>query len=291
MESTAKGYLVLGCSGSGKTYLAVSIANNSSLPTFVINGNEEDFNSDNFEHITYEDLADNIDDYSNSIVVADDVVRPSENVCKIINEVLVKHKRHSNITLFCLAHALEKNNLHSMIQHFDFIVFTCDRRNTPVFKIYIKKYCPMNKDECMHIWEDFLKGAATNYLRFNVKATKFEIVDIKLNVLESSESKLRKEIFRYIEPNNDYVAESMAFFDYLIKKLPANSVSENQHILQLKNERTNGVLKINIIDLVWYVPRKKLERVPPSDVVTAFRSLKKLYMIPNCMIGNKWFYD
>ena len=143
----------------------------------------------------------------------------------------------------------------------------------------------------MNIWEDFLKGDSTNYLRFNNKLSKFETVDIKLNVLENSESKLRKEIFRYIEPNNDYIHESMAFFDYLIKKLPANTVSQNDHILKLKNEQTNNILQVNIIDLVYYVPRKKLERAPPSNVITAFRSLKNLYMIPNCMIGNKYFVD
>ena len=205
MESTAKGYLVLGCSGSGKTFLATSIASTSSLPSFVINGNDEDFSDDRFEHISFNDLVDNIDEYSNSLVIADDVVRPTDNESKILNEILVKHKRHSNITLFCLAHALEKNNLHSLIQHFDFIVFTCDRRNTPVFKVYTKRYCPLSKEECMHIWENFLKGDATNYLRFNNKKSKFETVDVKLNVLENSESKLRKEIFRYIEPNNIYI--------------------------------------------------------------------------------------
>ena len=48
---------------------------------------------------------------------------------------------------------------------------------------------------------------------------------------------------------------------------------------------------VNIIDLIYYVPRKKLERVPPTNVVSSFRALQRLYHIPNCMIGNKYFYE
>ena len=116
METTARSYLILGSTGTGKTYYARSIAGRSSLPTYVINGKEEDFPSEKFEHITYQDFSEDPEEYSNILLVIDDVVRPSDFEAKVINEILVKHKRHENITVFCLAHALERNNLHSLIQ-------------------------------------------------------------------------------------------------------------------------------------------------------------------------------
>ena len=293
MDNTAQAYIVIGSSGSGKTFLANSVANASSLPTYVINGNDHDFNSERFEHITYNEFNDDIDDFKNSILIIDDVVRPSDFESKVINEILVKHKRHSNITVFCLAHALEKNNLHSLIQHFDYVVFTNNVKNTPVFKVYITRYCPKDKQLCKNIWDNFISKDEykTHYLRYNNKESKFEIIDIKCNVLQNTESKLRQEIYRYIEPNNDYIKESMALFDYLIKKLPPGSVSEDDHILKLKNPDTSEIKEVNIVDIVYWPPRKKLDREPPNNVITAFQSLQKLYNIPHCFLGNRFFYE
>ena len=291
METTARSYLILGSTGTGKTHYARSIAGKSSLPTYVINGKEEDFHTEKFEHITYEDFAENPDEYSNSLLIVDDVVRPSDYETKIINEILVMHKRHSNITVFCLAHALEKNNLHSLVQLFDFILFTNNNFNTPVFKVYAARYCPKNKEESFHTWQQFLEKDKTNYLRYNNNLSKFEIVDVKGNVLENSEARLRKQIYSYIEPNNEYIQESMKFFDYLMRVMPTNTITEDDYIIKFKSKLSKDILEVNIIDIVYFVPRKKIERVPPKNVIAAFRILKRQYSIPNCMIGNKYFDD
>lgn len=291
MDNTATSSIIFGASGTGKTFLVSSIANTSSLPCYVINGSEDDFNSEKFEHITYQEIADDIEEYSNSIIIAEDVVRPNDFECKIINEILVKHKRHSNITFFCLTHALLKNNLHSLVQHFDFVLFTNSIKNSPVFQVYARRYCAKDNEECIHIWNDFVsKEAKTNYLRYNNKLSKFEVIDVKGNIQTGSEEKFRKEIFHYIEPNNEFIKESMQFFDYIMKKLPLNSVTEEDHVLKLRN-KNNQIIEVNIIDLIYYVPRKHVDRIPPKNVILAFKALQKLYHIPNCMIGNKHFYD
>ena len=51
MEASAKSVLILGASGTGKTFYAKAIAGNSSLPAFVINGKEADFHTEEFEHM------------------------------------------------------------------------------------------------------------------------------------------------------------------------------------------------------------------------------------------------
>ena len=291
METTAKSYLILGSSGTGKTYYARSIAGFSSLPTYVINGKEADFHTEEYEHITFEEFHEDPEEYSNSLLIIDDVVRPSDYESKVMNEILVKHKRHSNITLFVLAHALERNNLHSLVQHFDYVLFTNNVYNTPVFKVYIGRYCPKNKDECLHTWKQFLEKDKTHYLRYNNNLSKFEIIDVKGNVLENSEARLRKTIQSFIEPNNEYIQESMKFFDYLMRVMPPNSVTEDDFNIKFKNKRSKATLEVNMIDLVYYVPRKKIERPPPANVITAFRILRKQHSIPSCMVGNKYFDD
>ena len=289
MEASAKSVLILGASGTGKTFYAKAIAGNSSLPAFVINGKEADFHTEEFEHITFEDFYENPEEYANSLLIVDDVVRPSDYETKIINEILVKYKRHSNITVFVIAHALERNNLHSIIQHFDFVLFSNNVYNTAVFKVYSARYCPKDRVESALVWKQFLEKDKTHYLRYNNKDSKFEIVDIKGNILDNSEVRLRKQIQSFIEPNNEYIQESMKFFDYLMKVMPSHSVTEDDFEITFKNKFSKDTIEVNIIDIVYYVPRKKLDRPPPANVVAAFNILKKQYSIPNCMIGNKYF--
>lgn len=289
MDSTASASLILGSSNSGKTYLATSISNSSSYPTFVINGYEDDFNSERYEHITFQDFENDVENYYNSIIIYDDVVKPTEYECKMLCNILVKHKRHGNITLLVLSHSIERNGLHSVIKHFDHIIFTNSQKNTPVFKTYSRKYCPKDFNLSMRTWSEFVsKEAKTHYLRYNHKESEFQVIDSRGNMLQSSENQLRKEIVRYITPFGECDL-ALAFFDYVYRILPPNSVTQDDHILSLINSKSGEKIEVNILDLVYYVPRKNLDIPPKQEIIIAFQSLQKLYKIPFCFIGNKHF--
>ena len=279
--------LLLGASGTGKSYFCKSISKSSSVQVYVINAKENDFPSEHYEHILYSDLEDDFEEYKNSIIIWDDLVRPSDAESKLIYQILVKYKRFYNINFFCIAHSVQRNNLHSLVQHFDNVMFTNSEKNLPVFKIYAKKFCPKDDQESLSRWYDFTKQAATNYLRYDNVKSIWETVDSKGNVLSSPESKLRKEIISFIQPFGQ-VNESMSLYDYLIKVLPANSITESDHILTLKNAQQEEI-GVNILDVIYWVPRKNLDRPPPSEIITAFRSLQKLFKIPYCFIGNQYF--
>ena len=289
MDSTASASLILGCSNSGKTYLAKSISNSSSYPTFIINGYEDDFSSERHEHITFQDFESDVENFYNSIIVYDDVVKPTDAESKTLCDILVKHKRHGNITLLVLSHSIERNGLHSIIKHFDHIIFTNSQKNTPVFKVYSRKYCPKDVNLSMRTWNEFVsKEVKTHYLRYNHKESEFQVIDTRGNLVQKSENKLRKEIERYITPFGQ-CDQAMAFFDYLYRTLPSNSVTQDDHILNLINSKTGERIEVNILDLVFYVPRKNLDIPPRQEIIIAFRSLQKMYKIPFCFIGNKHF--
>ena len=292
MENTATATLVLGFSGTGKSYLAKSFAKASSLPAFVVNGSEEDFDSEKFEFIDYTELENNIEEYKNSLIIFDDVVRPTDKETKILHDLCVRWKRHGNISIFVNAHSTVKNNLHSLIKYFDYVVWTNSHQNTPIFKNYLQ-FIPQDKSEALHQWHDFIRNEAkTNYLRYSNKLSKFNVIDVMGTILDSdSESKLRKIIGKYIESAGVQVSECLAFFDYLIKQLPPNSVTYEDHILNLRNPTTNEKLDVNILDLVLLVPREDLKRPPPPDIIAAFKYLHNLYNLPYFFIGNKYFYD
>ena len=164
MASTAYATLVLGTSGSGKSYLAKSMTNLSSLPVYVINGSESDYNTDKFQHINFEEFEEGEEEISNCNLIIDDIVQPNVLECKIIQQMLVKNKRHNNINIYALSHQIERNGLHPFMQHFDFIIFTNSIKNTAVFKVYVKKCCAKDYSECMLRWDDFVqKQLKTTY--------------------------------------------------------------------------------------------------------------------------------
>ena len=291
MAYTATSTLILGQPGTGKSYFAKSVANNSSLPVYIINGQEKDYNtSDRFNHITFEDLIEEEDEINNCILIIDDVVRPSDHEAKCINKQLVHRKRHENITTFCIAHGIEKNNLNSLIKHFDYIMFPHDKINRSIFIQYAKKYSNKDKVEYEPKWDDFIRHYPDKlYLRHNIAQHQFEIIDSKGNPITNKDNKLRKKVFTYLSALGD-TRLSMAFFDYLMDVLPSGIISNDLYI-PVKMKHTRKRKKISIIDVCFLVTTKKENiLIPPrKEIISFFKDLQDDYNIPTAFIGNYYF--
>ena len=289
--NSATSTLILGQPGTGKSYYVKSVSSASSLQTFVVNGQEKDFNPDEGDnHISFEDLFEDEEDIRNCILIFEDIVRPDDKVAKSINKQLVHRKRHDNITTFVLSHGIEKNNLHSLIKHFDYVMFTNSNNNNAIFKSFAKKYCPKTVDECLIQWKDFVnKQPKTSYLRFNNIISQFEILDVKGNLLTNVDSKLRKKVFSFLNAVGE-TKQSMALYDYLVDVLPPGVISEDLQI-NFKSTDTKKTIKINIIDLLHYVTAKKENIIfpPRQEIIQVFKSMRELYNIPYVFIGNHYF--
>lgn len=291
MAYTATSTLILGQPGTGKSRFAKSIANNSSLPVYIINGQEKDYNGSNrFNHITYEDLKEEEDEINNCILIIDDIVRPSDHEAKCINKQLVHRKRHENITTFCIAHGIEKNNLNSLIKHFDYIMFPNDEINRTIFLQYARKYSNKEKFEYEPKWDDFVNNYPDElYFRHNIGQQQFEIIDIKGNLITNKDNKLRKKVFSYLSALGD-TRLSMAFYDYLTDILPSGVISNDLEIIvRKKNSRKRK--KISIIDVCFLVTTKKENILfpPRPEIINFFEDLKEDYNIPSVFIGNHYF--
>ena len=305
MALTATSTLILGQPGTGKSFYAKSVAKASSLKVYVINGQEKDYNlSDGFKHISYDDLAadqgqDGDDDYDdddddreimNCILIIDDIVRPKDYQAKIINEQLVHRKRHDNITTFALSHGIEKNNLNSLLKHFDFVMFTNSQTNTPVFKSYAKKYCPLPFTECMLKWEDFVNSQSkTMYLRYSNSNSQFDIVDVKGNVITNRDNKLRKKVHTYLSALGE-TKVAMALYDFLTDVLPPGVITDSLQ-LNVKDVNSKKKKSISIIDVLFYVTTKKEDLLlpPRQEIIDVFKSMQKMFNIPNVFTRNHYF--
>ena len=140
----------------------------------------------------------------------------------------------------------------------------------------------------IHVWIFISKQLETTYLRYNNIESKFQLIDVKGSLLLDPQSILRKEILKYVEPFGE-TKKCMAFYDYLIKRLPAGAISSDDLTITLENKKGDQLPPTCIVDLCVGVPREKLERPPPKDLVNAFKHLQKAYRLPYCFIGNDYF--
>lgn len=281
MSATAS--LILGLSGTGKTTYTINVARLSSYPKFVINGNPDDFPT-TFEHIDYDGLA----DLENGFVIVEDLVRPTDAEFKKLQTLLVKQKRHDNLYIHMLAHSIMKNNLHSLLQHYDYVVFTNSGKNTPIFKSYVYRHCPQDPEIAMDMWNHFLSEAPkTHYLVYDVAKGDWSTVDEKGSPLDTREAELRKRVLQFVRPFGS-VDESMSLFDFLIGCLPAGCLDKKDLIISVRDAGKN-VLSVSLIDVVGYCTDKSNRRPPNDDIVKVFKLLQNMYGIPYLFIINKHF--
>jgi hypothetical protein len=267
---------------AGKTTYSVNVSQLSSFPKYVINSSPDAYPS-NFEHIDYDDLS----DLENAFVIVEDLVRPTEAEFKSLQNLLVKRKRHNNLYTHMLAHSILKNNLNSLMPHFDFVVFTNSGKNVQVFKTYASRHCAQDPETSMHVWNHFVsESPKTHYLVYDVARGVWSTVDEKGSELDSRETELRKRVLQFVRPFGS-MEESMALFDFLIGCLPSGSLDKDLIIRLRDSDRKK--YSVSLLDVIGYCCDKN-NRVPPSsDIVEVFKLLQKMYGVPYLFVINKHF--
>ena len=282
MSATAT--LILGLSNTGKSTYSVNVSGQYSFPKYVVNGNPDQFPA-NYEHIDYEGLV----GIENAFVIIEDLVRPTDAEFKMLQNLLVKLKRHNNIFCHVLAHAIEKNNLHSLLQHFDFVVFTHSSKNLSVFKTYVSRHCTQDLETAMHTWNHFLSEASkTHYLVYNVAKGLWSTVDEKGLELDSPETELRNRVLQFVRPFSS-PEESMALFDFLIGCLPIGSLDKKDMIISVREGAGKNALSVSLLDIIGYCTDKNSRKPPNDDIIKVFKLLQNMYGIPYLFIMNKHF--
>ena len=265
--------------GTGKTFFSTTVASISSLPKYVVNGSLADFPESKFTHIDYDDL----EDLENCFVIIEDVVRPSDAEAKILNNLLVKIKRHKHVVIHMLMHSIVKQNLSSLVQHFDVIVFSHCFKTRAVFKYYAKRHYAGDPEGALRIWDSFIASSSkTHYLMYNVPLNRFTIVDSKGLIILDKENEIRMIVERCMRPFPNHL-ESLSLFEFLFAALPAGSLDLD---LTLTVKTPLGEKTVSIIDLLGFVTNPDSPDPPNYDIVRVFHVLQDLYSVPYLFIRN-----
>lgn len=272
--------LALGKSGTGKTRTARAFAMTSNLPRYIINGTENDYPKQHFTHIGIDDVA----ELQAAILIVEDYVRPNDSYVAKLNYLLVKLKRHSCLMTWVNAHHVNNQSLNSLIVHFEYILFSKDPGNFHIFKAYAQKHCPLDYEDSMRAWHQFMQEKQeTHSLRFNVRRKRFETVDIRNQVVENTESELRKKVSQYLS-NKSHLPDKMNLFDFLQESLPPGAIDKNYRIAIKSN---NIEYSCSIMDLLHFCCDDESSDIPSTDINVIFKFLQEHYKIPHLFVLNR----
>ena len=255
------------------------------LPVICINtGKEyEEFNPQ------YRSLSDSFKDVSCCCIILDDWVKDKEGDLKTLIKLLGFLKRHKSCYIFLNTYMISNTGASSLLNLFDFIVFTKHAANWRSLKTITRLYPIEDLDDSMI--KKFLSGDY-RYLKVDTKNQKFTRL---------SDNCEEEEVNRFDKSSNvinmreisERMREIIKHFDepeILISAL--NFIQRNVNLEEILDANdfsiilagTNKTIKVSLLDFLLSL---RSRNAPSYKVKALFRYLTSKMLFPECFVSNK----
>lgn len=288
----SRSILLAGESGTGKTRTVRALAESRNGLVLVVNANTE-YEGSKYSHLSLEELSKTTFDQQLSCVVIEDLGYPSASVTRTLNKLLTFDRRHHDLSVLLVSHALRGNALAPLIPHFCFIVVTYAAVNKSIFLSLTRTYAKEFQVNSEAIWTDFERGSIGSYIVFCTQTRELQIADNIKELIEmtakatgsaSGPSKNLSSYFRrYFTCESQGERESATIL--------CRYLSDEMNISQYLNEKFNleffsdGVrLTCNILDILRACSTNR--RIPTKTERLAFRAISVIGSIPKLLIKN-----
>jgi hypothetical protein len=186
-----------------------------------------------------------------------------------------------------IAHAVTKNNISSLLQNISHVYFMRNRSTVASVSFVLSKYY-FTKEQRDRFVRDFLADAKVGpswlYWTLDPEAGTFgrdsgaaSTSDV---AVPDTLGKYRKTAQHYLGLFCQDSQKAMAIFDYLLKKIPLQSLSADDLTMGLGGRREERVSMIDFIHaLTTHVP-------PSREVLALNRHLGKFFKMPTVFVSN-----
>lgn len=289
--SSSRSIILVGESGTGKTHTCRALASEGEGQVLVVNANAE-YRGSRFSHIGLEELSKSSFERFSSVVI-EDLGFPNASVSRTLNRLLTYDRRHHDLSVLMVSHALRGNSLAPLIPHFCFIVITYGAVNKGIFESLTKSYAKEYHLCSEAIWSDFVRGSVGSFIVFNTQSRELQVAENVKDLLEmtakstgggSGPSKNLTSYFRRY-----FTCESQG--EREAATILCRYLSEEMDIEQFLDEKfnlefcSNGLrLKCNILDLLRACAT--VRRMPTKTERLAFRAISVIGEIPKLLIKN-----
>ena len=191
--------------------------------------------------------------------------------------------------IIMIAHAVTSNNISSLLQNIDQVLFMRNRATVPSVSFVLSKY-QFTKGQRDRLVRDFLQDCKTGpswlYWVLDPEAGTFRRDSFAGSSAAASApldtlGEYRKKAQYYVGLFCEHSDKAMAVFEFLLKKIPLQSLNASDLSMSLGG-RTDR--RVSLIDFLHDVTT--FEAVPSSDVMALHRHLCTYADIPSCFYAN-----
>jgi hypothetical protein len=187
-----------------------------------------------------------------------------------------------------IAHAVTKNNISSLLQNISHVYFMRNRSTVASVSFVLSKYY-FTKEQRERLVRDFLADAKLGpswlYWTLDTEAGTFGRDSSATSTADATApdtlGKYRKTAQHYLGLFCQDSQKAMAIFDYLLKKIPLQSLSADDLTMSLGGK---GEERVSLIDFIHALTTN--QETPSRDVLALNRHIGKFFKMPAVFVSN-----
>jgi hypothetical protein len=246
----------------------------------------------------------------NSCIIVEDIIHISKKDEEKLRYAINYQTHHRTQKIICASHSIFKTKIFSLLNFFNFIIFTSAIANIPTLR-NVLNYFKVDKSEIdrwLEFYSEFGEGKKGVYFYFDCEKLTFNVskkmlfklcksingenknTNTKGEVLSASpetKAKILQSTFLKFVENFAEKNEAVAIFSVISNCVPISLIREHDLTVQFKKDRKK-MKQISIVDYVISLLSPRII-VSPSLIVM-HRFILQFCKIPQVFIRNKAFW-
>ena len=299
--------LVIGRSGSGKSYYVKNILQNikkSSIEKknkiYTINVNSREYLDIFKQKITPIDLTKIKEIKKHSYVIVEDIITMNSKENNLLRSLINYYCHHCFLKVFIITHSIYKNGVFSLLSFFHYIVFTGTKSNFPILRFTLNYY-KLEKQDLQIMLDNFKKLSINEdhiYFIFDTKKLLFfsyldgSFKNITINLQQSSNSnapnlkELQDRYEKFVDDDVENKVKATAIFSIIINCLPLHLIRLHDLTFSFASKKNRSKkIRVSLVDYISCILSDSY--TPPTELLCLHKYLKESCCIPQLFINNK----
>lgn len=241
-----------------------------------------------------------------SCIIVEDIIHISKKDEEKLRFAINYQAHHKTQKIICASHSIYKTKIFSLLNYFNFIIFTSAIANIPTLR-NIFNYFKVEKTEIgrwLNFYSEFGEGKKGIYFYFDCEKITFNVSKKMLfkmcKSLQTENSELAKNdggsgskvkvlqsIFNKFIENLPEKNEAIAIFSVISNCVPNNLIREQDLTIMFRDKKNAQKKLISIVDYVISLLSPELIVGPP--LIAMHRFIRNFCQIPQVFIRNKAF--
>ncbi len=234
-------------------------------------------------------------------IIVEDIIHITKKEEQKLRIAINYQAHHKTQKIICASHSIFKTQIYSLLNFFNFIIFTSAIANIPTLR-NVLNYFKVEKyeiEQWLNFYTNFGEGKKGIYFFFDCEKQTFNISRQMLfknckaltnalpeNKVQKKKTALQNVFLKFVE-NFKEKNEAIAIFSVISNCVPTKLIREQDLTIAFRGNKKEKKL-VSVVDYVISLLSPKLIVSPP--LIAMHRFFKKYCKIPQVFIKNKAFW-